>query len=117
MVDLNVAIYNLLKPIASVSLEFLDKKAKFPLITIAEVSNTEFFTVEGREHITEATYQIDVWDNYVDRSRCEHIANQVNDVMVKNHFQRVLGRGFRDVSGLHRKMMYFKTKAINLNKE
>lgn len=114
MVDLNVAIYNLLKAIAPVSLEFPDTGAKFPLITITEVTNTESFTVEGRERITEATYQIDVWDNYVDRSRCEYIANQVNDAMVQNHFRRVLGRGFRDVSGLHRKMMYFKTEAINL---
>lgn len=114
MVDLNVAVYNLLKDIAPVSLEFPDAKAKFPLITITEVSNTECFTVEGREHITEATYQLDVWDNYADRSRCEAIANQVNSVMVQNHFRRVQGRGFRDVSGLHRKMMYFKTEAINL---
>lgn len=114
MVDLNVAIYNLLKEIAPVSLEFPDTGAKFPLITITEVTNTSGVIVEGREHTTDATYQLDVWDNSVDRSRCEYIANKVNNVMVQHHFTRVLGRGFRDTSGLHRKMMYFKTSAINV---
>lgn len=114
MVDLHVTIYNLLKEIAPVSLEFPDTGAAFPLITITEVTNTSGLIVDGQEHITDVTYQLDVWDNYADRGRCEYIANEVNNVMVQHRFQRVLGRGFRDASGLHRKMMYFKTRAINV---
>lgn len=112
MVDLNRPIFLLLKDIARVELEFPDAKADVPLITITEVSNIENYAVDGVEHIYDATYQIDVWDN--DLERCKTLARQVSEVLTKNGFTRVLGRGFRDPSGLQRTMMYFKILGINI---
>jgi len=112
MVDLNRPIFLLLKDVARVELEFPDSAAKMPLITITEVSNTEDFVVDGVERIYDATYQIDVWDN--DIQRCKALAADVSKIMILNGFQRVLGRGFRDPSGLQRTMMYFRTLGINI---
>ena len=114
MVDLNRAIFLMLKKIAPVQLEFPDTKAKFPLITIKEISNTENYSVEGVEYISDITYQIDVWDNGADLQKCNELAGEVSKIMARNLFKRTLGRGFKDVSGLQRKMMYFTTKAMNI---
>lgn len=111
MVDLNVPIYKMLKGLARVELEFPDAKATFPLITICEVSNTADLVIEGVEFRSDITYQIDVWDNGKDRSLVEDIANQVSHVLTANHFYRTMSRNMKDPSGLHRKTMYFKTKA------
>lgn len=111
MVDLNVPIYKMLKDIARVELEFPDTKAKFPLITICEVSNTADLVIEGVEWRSDITYQVDVWDNGKDRSTVEDIANQVSHCLIANHFYRTMARSLKDPSGLHRKIMYFKTKA------
>jgi len=113
MVDLNPDIYRLLKGICRVSLEFPSVREEFPVITITEVSNTSDYIVEGKEMISDVTYQIDVWDNGPSRSRTEEISAKVSDAMLANNYVRVLGRGFRDVSGLHRRMMYFKNYMIN----
>lgn len=109
MVDLNVDIYNLLKGICRVSPEFPATKDSFPVITYTEVTNIENYSVDGTELISDITYQIDVWDNGKSRKECERIAKEVSRILTANLFKRVLGRGFRDPSGLHRKMMYFKT--------
>lgn len=114
MVDLNRPVFLMLKDVATVELEFPDTKAKFPIITITELTNTEDMSIEGREVLSDITYQIDVWDNGSTREKCEETAGEVSRIMTANHFTRVLGRGFKDVSGLHRKMMYFKTNVINL---
>ena len=114
MLDLNVAIFTLLKPVAKVELEFPDTGKSFPIITIAEISNLPDLIVEGKEKISDITYQVDVWDNGKDRQTCERIANEVSHVLIQNHFERIMARGFKDPSGLHRKTMYFNTKAINL---
>lgn len=113
MVDLNTDIYNLLKGLCRVSLEFPSVRESFPVITITEVSNTEDYTVDGEELISDVTYQVDVWDNGPSRKTVESLAAEVAAIMAKNRYTRVLGRGFRDVSGLHRKMIYFKNYMIN----
>lgn len=69
--------------------------------------------MEGKELISDVTYEIDVWDNGVNRQKCEEIARKVNETLTANRFKRVLGRGFRDPSGLHRKLMYYKTFILN----
>ena len=109
MVDLNVPIYKMLKGIARVELEFPDTAAKFPLITINEVSNTAELVIDGVEFRSDITYQIDVWDNGKDRSLVETISNQVSHVLTANYFRRTMSRNLKDPSGLHRKTMYFKT--------
>lgn len=114
MVDLNRPIFLMLKDLAAVELEFPDAKAKFPVITITEITNTEDMSIEGKEVLSDITYQVDVWDNGSTREKCEEIAGKVSEIMTANHFTRVLGRGFKDVSGLNRKMMYFRTNVINL---
>lgn len=110
MVDLNVPIYQMLKGVARVELEFPETTAKFPLITINEVSNTADLVIDGEEWRSDITYQIDVWDNGKDRSLVEVIANQVSHILTANHFWRTMSRNLKDPSGLHRKTMYFKTK-------
>lgn len=113
MLDLNQALAALLEPIARVELEFPDTSAEFPVITIAEVANITNYAVENKEHISDITYQVDVWDNGSNRQRCELLALEVSRVLTGAGFVRTLGRGFKDESGLHRKMMYFQTKAVN----
>ncbi len=113
MVDLNKPIYNLLKGIAKTQLEFPSLSASFPIITFAEISNISEYEVENEERISDITYQIDVWDNGKNRAECEEIALKVSAVLTGAGFTRVLGRGLKDPSGLIRKTMYFKTKAIN----
>lgn len=113
MVDINRDIFLILKDIARVELEFPGTDAKFPVITITEVTNTEDYSVEGVERISDITYQIDVWDNGGDPRLCNEIAAQVSSLMTKKIFKRTLGRGFRDASGLWRNMMYFTGKTLN----
>lgn len=111
MTDLNVPIYQLLKGVARVELEFPDATITEPVITITEITNTCNMEVDGVERLTDNTYQIDVWCH--DRAQCEQLAGQVSGIMTANCFTRVQGRGFKDPSGLQRKMMYFKTISIN----
>lgn len=114
MVDLNRPIFLLLKDIAPVELEFPSASTKMPLITLTEVSNTEDMSIEGKEVLSNITFQIDVWDNGNSRQRCEMLSCEVSKIMTANGFTRVLGRGFKDPSGLNRKTMYFKINVINL---
>lgn len=113
MVDMNQPIAKILEGIARVELEFPDTKAKFPVITITEINNKSDYEVENTELISDITYQVDVWDNGKNRKLCEDISTEVSKALTKANFTRILGRGFKDPSGLHRKMMYFKTKIIN----
>lgn len=114
MVDLNRTIFLMLKGIAKTQLEFPDTSAEFPIITITEVANVEDMSIDGAEVLSDITYQVDVWDNGENRKRCEDIAKEVSRVLTANRFRRILGRGFKDTSGLHRKMMYFKTNVFNV---
>ncbi len=114
MVDLNRPVFLMLKDLADVELEFPGTNSKFPIITVTEISNIEDMSIDGIEVISDITYQIDVWDNGATREMCEELAQKASRILAANHFTRILGRGFKDVSGLHRKMMYFKTKVINL---
>lgn len=113
MVDLNQPLANMLKPIARVELEFPSTDAEFPVITLVEIVNASNYEVENVERISDITYQVDVWDNGRNRQRCEQLAIEVNRVLTANGFTRTLGRGMKDPSGLHRKMMYFKSLIIN----
>ena len=113
MVDLNVEIYNALKGICRVSPEFPTADDDFPAVTYSELSNIDEYSIEGRERLSDITYQIDVWDNGDSRQECERISNEVSHIMTAKGFKRIFGKGFRDSSGLHRKMMYFKTIVIN----
>lgn len=117
MVDLHPAIYKLLKGVCRVSMEFPSTAEQFPVITLAEVSNIEDLTLDGTERISDVTYQVDVWDNGKNRQRCEQLAAEAAEILTGHGFTRILGRGFRDASGLHRKMMYFKLYAINLKED
>lgn len=113
MVDLNRHLARLLKPLARVELEFPAIDAAFPVITLAEVANVTDYEVENVERISDITYQVDVWDNGRNRERCEQLSAEVSRVLTANGFTRTLGRGMKDPSGLHRKMMYFKALIIN----
>lgn len=113
MVDLNPDIYRLLKGICRVSLEFPSVREEFPVITITEVSNTSDYIVEGKEMISDVTYQIDVWDN--GQAEAERKKYQLR--FPRSCWQTITcecwGAASRDVSGLHRRMMYFKNYMIN----
>ena len=113
MVDLNRPLAQLLKPIARVELEFPAIDAAFPVITLTEVANVTNYEVENVECISDITYQVDVWDNGKTRERCEQLSAEVSRVLTANGFTRTLGRGMKDPSGLHRKIMYFKGLFIN----
>lgn len=113
MVDITMDIYRLLKQVGRVTLEFPTTGENFPVITLTEVSNIENYSVEGVERFSEITYQVDVWDNGDSRKEVERIACEISQILTQHEFKRVLGRGFRDPSGLHRKMMYFKALALN----
>ena len=114
MVDMNQGVAKLLCSAGRVELEFPDTSADFPVITISEVTSLSDYEVENVERISDVTYQVDVWDNGRNRKRCEEISVEVSRLMTAEGFTRVAGRGFRDPSGLHRKMMQFRGKFINL---
>lgn len=112
MIDLNKAIYQMLKGICKVELEFPTGESSFPLITITEIVNISDFIVEGKEYISDITYQVDVWDNGKSRQEVERIAGEVNDTLIRKRFDRILARSTKE-NGIHRKTMYFSTKALN----
>lgn len=112
MVDMNLPIYHLLKDIADVDTEFPNVNAKFPVITIVEVSNPSGVIYEGQELNSAVTYQVDVWDNGESRQECERIASEVSKRLLANNFTRPMSRGMKDPSGLFRKTMYFKINII-----
>ncbi len=115
MVDLNREIYNILKEIATVEPEFPTADSEgFPIITINEVSNVESFETEGAEVASDITFQVDIWDNTQTLERVNTLAIKASALMYKHRYKRILGRGFTDLSGLKRNMMYFKITVINL---
>ena len=118
MVDLNKDIAEILKHIAKVENEFPSyDNDTFPCITICEITNTGTYDTEGKEIASDIVFQVDVWDKSDDLKNVNKLAEDVNKVMYKNKYTRTLGRGFKDASGLMRKMMYFKISIINIYKK
>lgn len=115
MVDLNKDIAQALKHIAKVENEFPHYDNKdFPCITISEISNVPLGDIEGKETTSDIVFQVDVWDKSDNLKSVNYLGEAINRVMYKNKYTRTLGRGFKDVSGLMRKMMYFKIEVINI---
>lgn len=108
MLDLTVTLIRLLNGIAYTDIEFPDADAKMPRITLTEISNITDFSVDGKERISEITYQVDVWDRGDCRQEAERIAAEACRVLTQQNYTRVMGRSMRDPSGLQRKTMYFR---------
>lgn len=114
MVDLHRPIYLILADIARVELEFPSTDAEFPVITLTEINNADILNFDNKEYGSDVTFQIDVWDNGDTREKCEGIASDVSKRLTQNSFVRTSARGFKDVSGLHRKTMKFNIKILEL---
>lgn len=115
MVDLNKYIAKSLSHIAKVEGEFPSYENKdFPCITITEIANTGTYDIEEKEISSDIVFQVDIWDKSENLKSVNELGEAVNRVMYKNKYTRTLGRGFKDTSGLMRKMMYFKIQVLNI---
>ncbi len=114
MVDLNRPVFLMLKDLAKVQQEFPGTDSVFPVITINEINNTDYYNIENAEVASDVTFQVDVWDNGDTRENCENLAIEVSKVLTENSFRRTSSKSLKDESGLNRKMMYFNIKIINL---
>lgn len=113
MVDVNPQIYDSLKGLCRVSMEFPTTSESFPVITISEVTNLTDYSTDGREMLSAVTVQLDVWDNGENMQKLKEIAAQASAVMIQNRYSRVQARAFRDESGLYRETMQFKNYFFN----
>lgn len=106
MIDLNVYIAELLKPLARVELIFPAAGATFPVITINETANAAALIIDNKERISSVVFQIDVWDNGTDRSRTEELALKVDEIMLGAGFSRIFGQMVKE-KNLHRKCLRY----------
>jgi len=113
MLDLNKDISIILSPVGRVELEFPGAEATFPVITLSEIDNGADYVVEGVEYTSDITFQVDVWDKASTREGCETLAKQVDTLMTAAGFRRVTSRGFKEPSGLQRKMLRYRIKVFN----
>ena len=63
MVDIIPTVADLLSEICPVELQFPNKSAEFPLITICEIANQSDTVLDGTERLSVISVQADVWDN------------------------------------------------------
>ena len=114
MVDIIPTVAALLSEICPVELQFPNKSAKFPLITICEIANQSDTVLDGMERLSVISVQTDVWDDSKTPARSADIAAKVNAVMVSKGFKRVFGQFMPD-GDLQRKCMRFTAKIDELN--
>lgn len=90
MHDINPHIVRLISPACgNIELAFPEGTAEFPLVTISEVSNSSAVILNGEERFSGISVQLDVWDNSRTREKCEEIACNVSEIMIKAGFSRI----------------------------
>lgn len=102
MVDLHPVFAKLLSDIAPVELAFPTAKSKFPVITVTELENTADAIYDGKERLSEHSWQFDIWDNGKTPKRCQELAAKVNARLIEKGMHRHFGQLMRDPSGLQR---------------
>ncbi len=113
MVDLHPVIAALLKPVGRVELAFPDMSARFPLLTITELSSASSAIYDGEERLTDVDWQVDVWDDAQTPQRCVQLAGQASDALIQAGFTRYFGQLMRDAAIPQRYTMRFRGRLDN----
>lgn len=89
MVDVTKKIANLLEPLCPVELSGSEREFKMPCIYIETVSNAPTVTMDNKDFLTRATYQIDCYAETP--QKCVEMAQAVDDIMQPQGWQRING--------------------------
>ena len=108
MIDLHPILAELLSPIARVELSYPDTKARFPLITITELSSISEVILDGEERLNTVSWQIDVWDGDGQQKRCAELATKASKAMIQAGFSRYFSQVMRDPNIPERVCMRFR---------
>lgn len=90
MLDVNVKISNLLKPLAHVELGGSEAELILPSIYITPISNSAAVTMENKDFLTDISYQLDIYAETP--KKCAEMAQAVDNIMQANGWYRSNGQ-------------------------
>lgn len=108
MVNVREAIYQALTAAAGSSAGvyhfYPDKNATYPAISFYENGNRRAEQADGCEHLTEVTYQVDIWAKSI--VTCDGLAASVDEKLTALGFAREQANDIYDMNCQHKTMRY-----------
>ena len=83
---------------------------RLPCVAWRESGNRELARADGREHLTEVTYTIDIWSDSAERNH--EMALRIHERMAAEHFMRTYSADiFEKSTRLHHRVLRYRAVA------